>query len=169
MFSVSSNGEATGNGYYIVPQSPPQAIRRKPTYPRVQHRLVTEEHPHLDLQSLHIPAVLSKLHSDMSGLAMPRWPSMLGSKQSFVQPRRPITFSHLPKSSSTTVSKPKHPVCKDPTSDDLRNKMLDFAGRYHAKNGRKASQQKIAGQQTSRTRSKDLTDCFPDAFGCSRR
>jgi hypothetical protein len=145
MLSVSSNGEVAGDRYYIVPQSPPRAIRRTSTYPHMQHGLFTEEHPDLDLQSPHIPAVLSKLHSDMPGLPMPRWPSMLGSKQSFVQPRRPIAFSYLPKSLSTTVSKPKHPVCRVPTSDDLRKKMLDFAGEYHAQNERKASQQKIAG------------------------
>jgi len=58
---------------------------------------------------------------------------------------QPIAFSRLPKSTSTTVSRPKHPVCKDPTSDDLHDKILEFAGKYHAKNGRKASQQTIAG------------------------
>lgn len=145
MLSVSSNGEVTGDGYYIVPQSPPQAIRRTPTYPHVQHGLITEEHPDLDLQSPHIPAVLSKLRSDMPGLPMPRWPSMLGSKQSSVQPGRLTAFSHLPKSSSATVSKPKRPVYRGLTSGDLRKEVFNFAERYYAENKRKASQRKIAG------------------------
>jgi hypothetical protein len=138
MLPVSSNSEVTGDGYCIVTQSPPQAIRRTPTYPHVQHGLVTEEHADLDSQSPHIPAVLSKLHSDMSGLPIPRWPSMLGSKHSFLQPRRPTAFSQLDpqdrrsksKSSAPGVSITSTPLtsqqslpCFSQTSNDDRHQL----------------------------------------------
>jgi hypothetical protein len=166
MLPVSNNGGAVEGGYYIVPHPPPPAIRRPPTYPHVQHGLVTQENLDLNLQSPHISAVLTKLHSDMPGLSMSHWPSMLGSKQSLVQPNRLIAFS---KSSQAKVSKPRRPLGKHPTSDNLRKKTFDFAGKYYSENKRKAGQQKIAGQQSSKIESKELTDCLPDACECSRR